>query len=180
LFGAPSQFLLRQDGLQWHMGAYRGFIPYVDVRHVRMSYRPATMQSQRFLTEIWSDRNPKVQIASTSWRNFMDQERFDAGYTGFVTELHKRLAAAGSAARFSTGMPVINYWIGVIVFGAALLALVVMTLRALLLAEWAGAAIIGILCAVFAVQLGNYFLRNRPGHYRPDAVPTAVLPRAKS
>ena len=103
------------------------------------------MQSQRFLTEIWSARNPKIQIASTSWRNFMEQERLDAGYTAFVTELHRRLAAAGSAARFSTGMPVINYWIGVVVFGAALLALVVMTLRALQLGEWAGAAIIGVL-----------------------------------
>jgi hypothetical protein len=177
LFGAPSQFLLRQDGLQWHVGAYRGFIPYSDVRRVRLSYRPATMQSQRFLTEIWSERNPKIQIASASWRNFLDQERLDTGYAGFITELHKRLVAGGTSAQFSTGMPVINYWIGAVVFGAALVALVVLTFRALQIGEWTGAAIIGVLCAVFAFQLGNYFLRNRPGRYRPEAVPPAVLPR---
>jgi hypothetical protein len=178
LFGAPCEFLLRQDGLQWHMSNFRGFIPYRDVRRVRMSYRPATMQAQRFLTEIWSAANPKIRIASASWRNFMDQERLDAGYTAFVTELHRRLAAAGSAAHFSTGMPVVSYWIGVVVFGAALLSLVLLTLRALQIGEWAGAGIVGALCAVFGYQLGNYFLRNRPGRYRPEALPPAVLPRA--
>ncbi len=178
LFGAPSEFLLRRDGLQWHIGAYRGFVPYRDVRRVRLSYRPATMQGQRFLTEIWSDKNPKLQIASTSWRNFIDQERLDTGYAGFITELHRRLAGAGSAAQFFTGMPVINYWIGVVVFGAALVALGMMTFRALQLGEWAGAAIIGALWAVFGFQLGNYFMRNRPSRYRPEVLPPAVLPRA--
>lgn len=178
LFGAPSQFLLRQDGLQWQIGNYRGFVPYRSVRRVRLSYRPATMQSQRFLTEIWADRTPKLQIASASWRNFMDQERLDSGYTGFITELHRRLAAANPAVQFSTGMPLISYWIGVMVFGAALVALVLLTFRALQIGEWAGAAIVGVLCAVFAFQLGNYFLRNRPGRYRPEAVPPGVLPRS--
>jgi hypothetical protein len=59
------------------------------------------MQSQRFLTEIWSERNPKIQIASVSWRNFMDQERLDTGYAGFVTELHRRIAASSPSAQFS-------------------------------------------------------------------------------
>jgi hypothetical protein len=177
LLGAPSQFLLRQDGLQWHVGAYQGFISYRDVRRVRISYRPATLQSQRFVTEIWSERNPKLQIASASWRNFVDQERLDSGYTDFITELHRRLAAIGSAAQFSTGMPAANYWIGAVVFGAALLALGVMTVRALQVGEWAGAAIVGALSAAFAFQLGNYFLRNRPGRYRPDALPPNLLPR---
>jgi hypothetical protein len=177
LFGAPSQFLLRADGLQWHVGAYRGFIPYGDVRRVRLSYRPATMQAQRYVTEIWSERNPKIQIASASWRNFMDQERLDGGYSGFITELHRRLADARSSAQFFKGMPAISYWIGAVVFGAALIALVALTFRALQIAEWAGAAIMGTLCLVFAFQLGSYFTRNRPGRYRPEAVPPAVLPR---
>jgi hypothetical protein len=177
LLGAPSHFLLRQDGLQWHIGAYRGFVPYSDVRRVRLSYRPATMQGHRFLAEIWSERNPKIQIASVSWRNFMDQERLDKSYSAFITELHRRLDVS-STAQFSTGMPVISYWIGVVVFGAAFLALVLLTFRALQIGEWAGAAILGVLCAVFAFQLANYFRRNRPGHYRPDALPLAVLPSA--
>jgi hypothetical protein len=177
LLGSPSEFLLRQDGLQWHVGSFRGFIPYRDVRRVRLSYRPATLQSQRFLMEIWSAGNPKLRIASASWRGVMEQERLDRTYVNFVAELHRRLARANSAAQFSTGMPVISYWIGAAVFGAALVALVVLTFRALQMGEWTGAAIVGVLCVVFAIQLGNYFLRNRPGRYRPEAVPPAVLPR---
>jgi hypothetical protein len=180
LLGAPCHFLLRRDGLQWHMASFQGFIPYRDVRRVRLSYRPASMQAQRFLMEIWSAANPKIRIASASWRNFLDLERLDTGYAAFVTELHRRLAAVGSAAHFSTGMPVVSYWIGVLVFGAAILALVLLTLRALRVGEWAAAAIIGVLCVVFAAQLGTYFLRNRPGRYRPEAVPPSVLPRVKS
>jgi hypothetical protein len=179
LFGAPCQFLLRQDGLQWQIGSYRGFIRFDEVRRVRMSYRPATMQSQRFVTEIWSAGNPKVQIASASWRNFMEQERLDPGYTAFVAELHRRLVAAGSTAQFTTGMPMVSYWIGMLVFGAALLALLVLTVRAMLTGEWMAAGLIGLFFVVFVLQIGNYFRRNRPGPYRPDAIPAGVLPRLK-
>jgi hypothetical protein len=177
LLGAPRQFALRRGGLQWHMANFSGFIRYGDVRRMRMSYRPAAMQSHRFVTEIWSKTAPKLQIVSASWRSVMEQERLDAGYTAFVTELHRRLAAAGSAARFTTGMPVVSYWIGVVVFGGAMLALVGLTVRALQLGEWTAAALIGGLGAVFALQIGNYFRRNRPGSYRPEAVPANVLPR---
>jgi hypothetical protein len=31
---------------------------------------------------------------------------------------------------------------------------------------------------VFGYQLGTYFYRNRPGRYRPDAIPPDVLPKA--
>ncbi len=31
--------------------------------------------------------------------------------------------------------------------------------------------------AVFALQIGNYFRRNRPQRYRPDAIPREVLPK---
>ena len=178
LLGAPCQFALRRGGLQWHMANYSGFIRYGDIRRMRMSYRPATMQSQRFVTEIWSSAAPKLQIVSASWRSFMEQERLDTGYTAFVTELHRRLAAAGSAAQFTTGMPLVSYWIGVLVFGAAMLALVGLTVRALQLGEWAAAALIVGFVVVFAFQIGNYFRRNRPGSYRPEAVPASVLPRS--
>ena len=38
-------------------------------------------------------------------------------------------------------------------------------------------AVVGIFFLVFAYQLGTYFYRNRPGRYRPDAIPTEVLPQ---
>jgi hypothetical protein len=169
--------MLRPDGLQWQIGSYRGLIPYGDIRRVRMSYRPATLQSQRFVTEIWSGSAPKLQIVSASWRSLIEQERLDTGYTEFITELHHRLAAAGSAAQFSTGMPAASYWIGASLFGAAMLALVGLTVRALQLGEWTAGALIAGFFLVFGAQIGNYFRRNRPVSYRPDAVPAIVLPR---
>lgn len=178
LLGAHSQFTLRDDGLHWQIGSYRGVVPYGHIRRIRMSYRPATLQSQRFVTEIWSSGAPKLQIVSASWRSFMEQERLDTGYRAFVTELHRRLAAAGSAAQFSTGMPVLIYWIGVLVVGAAMVALAGLIVRSLQLGEWAAAALIVGFVAVFAFQIGNYFRRNHPGSYRPDAVPASVLPRS--
>jgi hypothetical protein len=177
LLGAFSLFTLRRDGLQWQIGSFRGLIPYGDIRRIRMSYRPATLQSQRFVTEIWSSVAPKLQIVSASWRSFVEQERLDTDYIAFITEFHRRLAAAGSAAQFSTGMPVVTYWIGVFVFGAAMLALAGLTVRALQFGEWAATALIAGVFVVFTLQIGNYFRRNWPGSYRPDAMPASVLPR---
>ena len=46
-------------------------------------------------------------------------------------------------------------------------------------ARWqaAATAVVAIFFLVFAYQLGTYFYRNRPGRYRPDAVPRDVLPK---
>lgn len=178
LIGPPSVFVLKPDALHWRIGGRAGRIRYDRVRAVRMSFRPVTMQSRRFVTEIWSSDSAKVQIASASWRSVMEQERLDAAYTAFIGELHRRLAAVGTMARFSTGMPVASYWLGVTVFAAVILAMVGMLVHALQRQQWSGAAIVGVICAVFAIQLGNYFRRNRPGRYRPDAIPDAVLPHA--
>ena len=177
LMGAASLFALRQDGLQWQIGRYTGHVRYDRIRGIRMSFQPVTMQSQRYITEIWCSDNPKLQIASASWRNMVQQERLDSGYTAFVTELHRRLAAAGTTAEFTTGMNVVSYWIGVVVFAAAMLAMGVLAVRALLLGEWSAAAIVGVLFVVFTFQLGNYFRRNLPGRYRPEAIPAGVLPQ---
>ena len=105
LIGAMCQFTLKPDALEWQIGRRSGRVRYDRVRAVRLSYRPVTMQSQRFITEIWSADNPKIQIVSVSWRSIMEQERLDKAYSAFVTELHRRLAAAGAAAKFSTGLP---------------------------------------------------------------------------
>jgi hypothetical protein len=145
-----------------------------------MSFRPVTMQSHRFVTEIWSTDGPKIQIASASWRSPLEQQRLDAPYRAFVTELHRRLAAAGSPAKFLSGMPAAIYWIGATVFAALMLAMSVLLVHAIRLNEWTGVAIVSLFLAVFAIQVGSYFRRNRPGRYRPDAIPAAVLPRGQT
>jgi len=177
LMGAPWLLRLTPAGLAWELGRYSGVIRYDRIKRVRLSFRPVTMQSQRFLTEIWSDDAPKVPIASSSWRSLMEQERLDGAYVAFVTELHRRLAAAGTRASFSTGMALPLYAIGILVYIAAMLAFAGITVRALQLGEWSAVAVVGAFFALFAWQVGVYFRRNRPGSYRPDALPPDALPR---
>jgi hypothetical protein len=177
LMGATAEFVLRPDALEWSLGRRNGHIRYKHIGAVRLSYRPVSIQSHRFITEIWADGNPKIQIVSVSWRSVMEQQRLDAAYYEFITELHRRIAAAGGPARFSTGLRAPIYWIGVAASAAVIVATGTLAMRATGSGQWAAAAVVAIFFAVFAYQLGTYFYRNRPGSYRPDAIPRSVLPR---
>jgi hypothetical protein len=177
LMGATCQFTLRPDALEWQIGRRSGRTRYDRVAAIRLSYRPVTMQAHRFVTEIWSPDHPKIQIVSASWRSLVEQERLDKGYAEFLVALHRRVAAAGSGTQFLTGMPAVTYWIGAVLFGVVMVTTGVMVVRALQLGQWSVSAIIGAFFLVFAIQIGNYFRRNRPGSYRPDAIPAAVLPK---
>jgi hypothetical protein len=177
LLGAPWELHLRPDALEWRAGLSSGRVAYDRIRRLRLSFRPVTMQSYRFLTEIWSDAHPRITIASTSWKSMVEQERQDTAYWTFVTELHRRIAAAPARARFQRGSPAIMYWLGAVVSAAAALALTVLAVRALLMREWTGAALVGGFMALFAWQIGTFFWRNLPGTYRPEALPAQVMPR---
>jgi hypothetical protein len=176
-FGAPWEFELRPEGLKWNVGRRTGQLGYDKIKRVRLSYRPVTMQSYRFQAEIWSDEMPKIRIASTSWRGIVEQTRQDDAYVAFIVELHRRLASAGTRARFSTGIPAIKYWIGLVMFVAITIGLAALSVQALQSGQSAGAAIMGGFLVLFVWNLGNFFRRNRPENYAPDAVPANVLPR---
>src|SRR5882724_8645308 len=105
LLGAPFEFQLAADALEWRKGRQAGRTAYDRIRRIRLSFRPATMQNYRFLAEIWPDNGPKLQIASTSWRSMMEQERLDAAYSAFVGELNRRVGAAGGTPLLQTGSP---------------------------------------------------------------------------
>jgi hypothetical protein len=145
---------------------------------LRLSFRPVTLQNQRFITEIWSSAGPKLTIASSSHKSLFEQERYDDAYARFIRELHRRIAAAGGQPSCQTGVTPILYWLGIGVFAATSLALAALTARALQVGEWAGAAFVGGFSALFFWRVGTYFRRNRPGRYRPEGLPPALLPRA--
>ena len=50
--------------------------------------------------------------------------------------------------------------------------------RALQSGSITGAAFIGAFLALFFWQAVGFFRRNRPGLYRPDALPAELMPRA--
>lgn len=177
LLGAAHEFRLAGDGLAWRVGARTGRIPYADIRRIRLAFRPITMQSYRFVAEIWSASAPKLVIASTSWRSMVEQERLDGPYKGFIAELHRRLIARQSGVSFESGTVPFVYWAGLGLFIVVSLALAGLTARAVQAGAVTGGIFVAIFLAAFLWQAGNFFRRNRPGTYHPDAIPAAVLPR---
>ena len=179
LIGSPFEFRLAADALEWRKGPREGRTAYDHIRRIRLSFRPMTMQSHRFLAEIWPDNGPKLQIASTSWRSMMEQERLDGPYAAFVSELNRRVGAAGGTPLLQAGSHPLVYWPGLAVVLGLGIAVVVLIVRALQVQACGGAAFIAAFLALLIWQTGNFFRRNRPGVFRPDAVPEVVLPRRR-
>ena len=178
LVGAPYEFHLADDALEWRRGAVSGRTPYGNIRRIRLGFRPVTMQNYRFLTEIWPGSGPKLQIASTSWKSLVEHQRLDADYRSFVGDLCRRVGAAGGKTDFVTGSPAFLFWPGVVVLVGAGVALIGLIIRAITEQQWGGAGFIAAFLAFFLWQAGNFFHRNRPGRFDPTAVPPQVLPRA--
>jgi len=177
LLGAPWEFKLGDSGIDWTAGARSGRVAYAKVRCVRMSYRPMSMQSHRFTTEVWAEDGTKLQIVSTSWKSMVEQVRQDEPYSAFVRELHRRLAGAGAPVRFEQGKNAWLYWPGLIAFAGINLGLAFLVMRALQAGAKGGAAFISAFLLLFLWQGGDFFRRNRPGLYRPDALPAELMPK---
>jgi hypothetical protein len=177
LLGAAWEFRLAGDGIDWAAGRKGGHIPFRAVRRLRMSYRPVSMQSHRFMTELWADGAPKLGILSSSWKSLVEQERLDGRYTAFVAELHRRIALAAAPARFERGSNPLLYWPGLIAYIGVSLGLALLVVRALQANAKGGAVFIGGFLALFLWQGGNFFRRNRPGRYSPEALPADLLPK---
>ena len=178
LLGAPWEFRLRPDALEWQVGRIRGRAPYGRIVRVRLSYRPASMQSRRFLMEVWPADGPRLSIVSSSWRSLVELTPQDQAYGAFVRELNHRIAHAGANASFETGSPAVLYWPGLAIVASAATILAALAMQALLIMNWSAAALIGGFCGLFAWQGGTFFWRNRPRRYRPDAVPPDLVPGA--
>ena len=177
LLGSPWEFKLVGDGIDWTNGRKTGRVQFSTLRRVRLSFRPSSMQTHRFAAELWADGAPKLQILSSSWKSMVVQERLDKPYTDFIVALHRRIAFAAPSARFEQGGHPLLYWPGLIVFAGVALALAWLVVRALQADARVGAAFVGGFLALFLWQGGNFFRRNRPGRYRPEAIPAVLLPK---
>ena len=169
VFGAPREFNLTDRGIGWAVGLRSG--------SMRVSSRPNSMQSHRFVTELWADGSAKLLISSSSWKSMMEQERLDGAYSSFVRELHRRISRANGSTQFERGSNPLIYWLGILVFAGAGIGLVALVVRALQAGATTSAAIVGTFLVFYLWQAGNFFRRNRPGTYRPDALPADVMPR---
>jgi hypothetical protein len=176
LAGTPWQFRLAPDHLAWTKGYRSGTLPYRDIARIRLSFRPMTMQTKRYLTEIWAPGTPKLTIASASWKGLMEQTALVGPYSEFVAELHRRVAASGAQPRCDCGIQPILYWLGVLVYAAVLFGLAGLIVRALQVASYPAALFVAAFFGLFAWHLGHFLKLNRPGRYQPDAPSPSLLP----
>jgi hypothetical protein len=176
LLGGGYEFRLTQGGLDWSAGRRSGHVPFRNIRRLRLSYRPSSMQAHRFVTEIWAEGAPRLEIISTSWKSLVEQERFDGPYSDLVRELHRRLAQAGVAVTCLKGRNALVYWPGVAVFAGVCFGLAALAVRALEASAYVAAALIVGFMGLFLWQGGNFFRRNRPGTYPLEAPPPELLP----
>lgn len=176
LVGATSEFVLQRDALEWNRAGSIVRVPYKDIRRVRLSFRPMTMQSHRFVTEIWAMGGRKLTISSCSMRGMFEQTRQDAEYNVFIGELHRRLVPFANAIRFQSGSPLLLYWAGVVVIAALCFAAATLIVRSLEAETWLGAAFIAGMMGMFLWQTAGFLRRNRPGIYSPAALPRGALP----
>jgi hypothetical protein len=178
LLGSPWQFQLTENGLEWTAGRHSGLMAYDKIRRVRMSYRPTNMQQKRFMTEVWAEGMPKLQIVSSSWKSMFEQERFDRAYADFITALHRCMIEASARAEYQQGSNPLIIWPGFAVFTAVTLGMLWLVVRALQEGAFSGALFIAAFIALFVWRGWNYFSRNHPGVYRPEALPVLLLPKA--
>jgi hypothetical protein len=176
LIGAVHQFELTDSGLAWRIAGKSGVWPYAGISAIRLSYRPVSMQSRRFRADIENADAARIVILSTSWQTASLMTPQDRDYRVFLTELHRRMAEAGSNAALIGGLGPRVYAAAIVLLTLLAIAMAGLFVRAIATGEWAGALFLIGFAALFAWQIGGFVSRNRPQAYGFDHLPQALLP----
>jgi hypothetical protein len=176
LISSAYQFELTEAGLSWRIGRRSGVWPYADITSIRLSYRPMSMQSRRFRADIARAGEGRIAILSTTWQTVSLMAPQDQGYRAFITELHRRMQAAGSRASLTGGIGTVTYAVAVAMLALLAIAMVGLLVRALATSEFTGALFLVGMAIWFAWTIGGFIKRNRPRRYSFDALPETLLP----
>nr|WP_233475179.1 hypothetical protein [Bradyrhizobium brasilense] len=178
LIGSAHQFELTEDGLSWRIAGRSGVWDYADISAVKLSYRPVSMQQQRFRADIDNARGGRIAILSTTWQTATLVAPQGHLYRDFIVELHRRMQAAGSNARLVGGLGPKTYTAALALLACLAVAMIGLLLTALLTSNWMGALFLVGFAALFTWQVGGFVTRNRPRRYSFDQLPDALLPKA--
>jgi hypothetical protein len=176
LIGAAHQFELTDDGLSWRIAGRSAVWPYGDIAAIRLSFRPVSMQSRRFRADIGNFNGVRIAIFSTSWQTAALMAPQDQDYRAFITQLHRRMAEAGSKAILTGGLTPRLYAAAVILLALVAISIAGLFVRAVATGEFAGALFLVGFTALFGWQIGGFVRRNRPRAYTFDRLPEALLP----
>ncbi|MGY2847465.1 hypothetical protein ACVIWU_002656 [Bradyrhizobium sp. USDA 4509] len=178
LIGSAHQFELTEDGLSWRIAGRSGVWDYADISAVKLSYRPVSMQQQRFRADIDNAKGGRIAILSTTWQTATLVAPQGHLYRDFIVELHRRMQAAGSNARLVGGLGPKTYTAALALLACLAVAMIGLLLTALLTSNWMGALFLVGFAALFTWQVGGFVTRNRPRRYSFDQLPDALLPKA--
>jgi hypothetical protein len=176
LVGSAHQFELTDRGLSWKIGGRSAVWAYADIASIRLTFRPMSMQSRRFRADIRSTGGRRISILSTTWQTVTLMAPQDRGYRAFISELHRRMAAAGSKAVLIGGIGRVTYAVALVLVTLLGIAMAGLLVRAFATGEWYGALFLVGFVALFAWQIGGFIRRNRPRTYDFDHLPEALLP----
>ena len=176
LIGSAHQFELTDAGLMWEVAGRSGIWAYTDIAAIRLSYRPVSMQSRRFRADIENAGGRRIAVLSTTWQTVSLMTPQDHGYRAFITDLHRRMAEAGSKAALIGGIGPKTYATALVLLTLLAIAMVGLLARALLTGEFIGALFLVGFVALFSWQIGGFIRRNRPRRYGFDHLPEALLP----
>jgi hypothetical protein len=176
LIGSAHQFELTDAGLSWQIAGRSGVWAYTDIAAIRLSYRPSSMQSRRFRADINSKAGGRIAVLSTTWQTVSLMAPQDHGYRAFITELHRRMADAGSKAALIAGIGPKTYAAALAMLTFLALSMTGLLMRALWTAEWYGVLFLVGFAVLFTWQIGGFIKRNRPRSYDFEHLPEALLP----
>ena len=134
------------------------------------------MQSRRFRADIERAGERRIAILSTTWQTVSLMTPQDQDYRAFITELHRRMKAAGSKASLTGGIGTMTYAVAVAMLALLAIAMVGLFVRALATSEFIGALFLVGMAVWFAWTIGGFIKRNRPRRYSFDALPETLLP----
>jgi hypothetical protein len=135
-----------------------------------------SMQSRRFRADVENADGGRIAILSTTWQTVALMLPQDRDYSAFITQLHARMARAGSRAALTGGLPPRIYALAVLFLALVVVAISGLLVRAIATGEFAGALFLIGFAALFAWQIGGFVGRNRPRIYTFDQLPEALLP----
>jgi hypothetical protein len=116
-------------------------------------------------------RGGRIAILSTTWQTVSLMTPQDQGYRAFITELHRRMKAAGSKASLTGGIGTVSYATAVAMLALLAIAMVGLLVRALATSEFTGALFLVGIAIWFAWTIGGFIKRNRPRDIRSTRFP---------
>ena len=176
LMGAACRFELTGEGLVFRVPGRSGVWPYATIATIRLSYRPVSMQAQRFRADIADATGRSLPIVSVSWQSPARVAAQDEPYRSFMTQLHQRIAQGDGTPELRAGLSRPLYGFGLVMMALVLLALLGLFIRAAMVEAYGGMLFLVGFAALFGWQIGGFMRRNRPRSYTIDAIPADLLP----